>query len=225
MIHRLSPSDLTFLYEGCKRCFYLKVVHGIAPPSIPLPTVFTTMAALQVEHYTGKNTEELHPNLPPGKVLYAEQWVTSKAIKSPKRHTECYVFGRFDIVARFEDGTYGLIDFKTGDPRGEYNEFYGRQLHAYTYALEHPAPKALCLYPVTRMGLLYFNPSSISQALVGELSYQTDITWIEIQKDERAFVDFIEDVLDILASPEPPASSPKCSWCNYCSRLNSLTTI
>jgi hypothetical protein len=30
MNYKLSPSDLTFTYEGCKRCFYLKVVKGIS---------------------------------------------------------------------------------------------------------------------------------------------------------------------------------------------------
>ena len=33
---RLSPSDFAFLWEQCKRCFYLKVVHGIRQPSMPM---------------------------------------------------------------------------------------------------------------------------------------------------------------------------------------------
>jgi len=42
MNYRLSPSDFAFLYEGCKRCYYLKVVHGISQPSIPLPALGET---------------------------------------------------------------------------------------------------------------------------------------------------------------------------------------
>ena len=30
MNYKLSPLDLTFNYEGCKRCFYQKVVNNIA---------------------------------------------------------------------------------------------------------------------------------------------------------------------------------------------------
>jgi hypothetical protein len=41
MEYKLSPSDLTFLYDGCKHCFVLKVKHGIFQPSIPIPAVFT----------------------------------------------------------------------------------------------------------------------------------------------------------------------------------------
>ena len=80
MNYRLSPSDLTFLYEGCKRCFVLKVKHGIAQPSIPLPGVFGTISYLQKEHYSEKRTEDICPNLPPGVMRYGERWVQSRPI-------------------------------------------------------------------------------------------------------------------------------------------------
>lgn len=30
MNYKLSPSDFAFLYEECKRCYYLKVIHNIS---------------------------------------------------------------------------------------------------------------------------------------------------------------------------------------------------
>jgi len=33
MNYKLSPSDLTSLYNGCKRCFYQRMVNNIAQPS------------------------------------------------------------------------------------------------------------------------------------------------------------------------------------------------
>ena len=66
MNYRLSPSDLTFLYDGCKRCFVLKVKHGIAQPSIPIPAIFSTIGSLQKEYYSGKRTETFCEALPPG---------------------------------------------------------------------------------------------------------------------------------------------------------------
>ena len=40
MNYKLSPSDLTFLYDGCKRCFYQEVVNNIAQPVYrPAPTI------------------------------------------------------------------------------------------------------------------------------------------------------------------------------------------
>jgi hypothetical protein len=219
MSFRLSPSDLTFLYNSCKRCFYLKVTSGVVQPSIPLPSIFSQIAGLLKNHYDGKHTSELHSALPPGVVKYGEQWVRSRTIQLPNHTATCYINGRFDIVVGFEDATYGVIDFKTGNPSTEWKNLYGRQLHAYAYSLEHPAPNALALAPVTSLGLLYFYPSAISQQSVERLSYDAEITWIEVEKSEQEFLEFIDEVLDILESPTPPPCSAGCQWCAYVDRL------
>jgi hypothetical protein len=220
MVYKLSPSDFTFLYEGCKRCFYLKVVRKIPQPSIPLPAVFSKIAALLKDHYTGKQTSDVHPALLPGVVKYGEQRVQSQLIRVPGHEAACFISGRFDIVVDFADGSYGVIDFKTGSPKEEYAELYGRQLHAYAYALEHPARGALHLSPVTQLGLLYFYPARIDQQRIEELSYEADIFWIAIKKDEQGFLRFIGEVLAVLESPHPPAPSPTCIWCAYFSKLS-----
>ena len=36
----LSPSDLTFLWSECPRCFYLKYKLQIKRPSAPFPSIF-----------------------------------------------------------------------------------------------------------------------------------------------------------------------------------------
>lgn len=221
MNYKLSPSDLTFAYEECKRCFYQKVANNIAPPSMPLPSIFTKIASLLKNHYDGKHTSELHTALPPGTVSHGEKSVRSDVIHLRNHTITCSITGRFDIVVSFDDGTYGVIDFKTGNPNTESVYLYGRQLHAYAYALEHPAPNALFLAPVTKLGLLYFYPSNISQESVERLSYDADIVWIEMRKDEEGFLNFIDEVLDVLEVPEAPEHSPNCQWCNYICKLNS----
>lgn len=219
MNYKLSPSDLTFLYEGCKCCFYLKVVKKISQPSIPLPSIFSKIAGLLKDYYTGKNTNELHADLPPGIVSYGEKFVESEVIQLPNHTSTCFISGRFDIVTNFEDGTYGVIDFKTGNPNDRYVDFYSRQLHAYAYALEHPAPGKLSLSPITKLGLLYFYPSEVNQTNVESLSYKAEITWKEIEKNEQGFLEFIDEVLEILDSPEAPDPSLDCQWCKYSSRF------
>lgn len=221
MNYRLSPSDLTFLYDGCKRCFYLKMIHGISQPSIPLPSIFSQIAGLLKNYYDGKHTGELHIALPPGVVSYGEQWVRSEIIQLPNHSATCHISGRFDIVVSFEDATYGVIDFKTGNPNMEWKSLYSRQLHAYAYSLEHPAPNALALSPVTRLGLLYFYPTAVSQQCIEHLSYEAEITWIEVEKNEQTFLEFMDEVLDVLESSEAPQCSPNCQWCNYIDRLTS----
>lgn len=222
MNYKLSPSDFAFLYEGCKRCYYLKVIHNIPQPSIPLPSIFSKMAGLLKDHYDGKSTKELHPDLPPGTVKYSEQWVKSSIISLPNHISTCFISGRFDIVVEFEDGSYGVIDFKTGKPSQESVDLYKRQLHAYAYALEHPAPGALKLSPVTKLGLLYFYPSKVSQERVDWLSFDAKIHWEEIPKDEQGFLKFIAEVLGVLESPQSPPPSPECQWCSYISKLKDI---
>ncbi len=219
MNYKLSPSDFTFLYEECKRCYYLKTIHGISQPSIPLPSIFSRIASLLKSHYDGKHTRELHPHLPPGTVKYGEKYVKSKYIELPGHQHKYFISGRFDIVIEFEDNTYGVVDFKTGNPNKEYHGLYSRQLHAYAYALENPASDALKLFPVTKMGLLYFYPSKVNQGIVERLFYEFEIQWIEINKEEPRFLEFVGEVLSVLELPTPPDSSPDCQWCNYISTL------
>jgi len=219
MNYKLSPSDLTFSYEGCKRCFYLKVVNGIAQPSIPLPSIFSKIAGLLKDHYDGKPTSELHVDLPSGVVSLGEKYVRSEVIKISGHNATCYINGRFDIVLSFDDGTYGVIDFKTSKPSRDSAWMYSHQLHAYAYALEHPASGKLALSPVTKLGLLYFYPDNVNQQNIERLSYEAEITWIEIEKDEEGFLNFIDGVLDVLELPEAPEHSPNCQWCSYFSRL------
>lgn len=220
MNFKLSPSDFAFLYEGCKRCFYLKVVHNILQPSIPLPSIFTQIAGLLKSHYNNKRTDQLHSKLPPGIVEYGEKYVTSEIIRLPNRHATCFIKGRFDIAIRFDDNTYGIIDFKTGNPKEESINLYSRQLNAYAYALEHPAPEAMRLAPITKLGLLYFYPSKVSQTDTKWLSYDAEVHFFEVRKDEKGYINFVGEVLKILESYNPPEPNPNgCQWCNYVRRL------
>jgi len=195
------------------------VVNGIAQPSIPLPSIFSQIAGLLKNHYDGKQTSELHTDLPPGIVSHGEKWVRSQPIRLPNHESTCYINGRFDIVVSFDDGTYGVIDFKTSKPSKDSAWMYSRQLHAYAYALEHPASGKLALSPVTKLGLLYFYPDNISQQSIERLNYGAEIVWIEVEKDEQGFLSFMDEVMGVLELSEVPEHSPKCQWCSYLNKL------
>jgi hypothetical protein len=78
---KLSPSELTFLWEECRRCFYLKVRHGIDQPRIPMPKVFIKIDGLMKSHFNGKPARAIDPSLPTGTVSHGERWVKSAPIK------------------------------------------------------------------------------------------------------------------------------------------------
>ena len=223
MNHKLSPSELTFLYEGCKRCFYLKKVQDIGQPSMPFPAIFSKIAGLLKDYYDGKRTDALHPSLPPGIVKYGEKWVESQNIPIPGHNNTCFIKGRFDVVIEFDDGTYGVIDYKTGNPENKYSELYSRQLHAYAYALENPAFGSLQLSPVSMLGLLYFYPSQVSQANIEWLSYDAKIELVKTEKDDQGFLNFLGDVLTTLEAHDYPESSNDCSSCKFIREVGRLS--
>lgn len=215
MEYRLSPSDLTFLYEGCKHCFVLKVKHGIPQPSIPIPGVFSIIGSLQKEYYSGMRTEEFCPDLPPGVITYGEKRVRSNPLPVTDSDSTFYINGRFDIVAEFDDGTFGVLDFKTGKPTDEKAEMYARQLHAYTVALESPAEGYLSLLPVTRLGLLYFTPDRCEHDGQTRQVLEGEMQWVEIKRDDDAFKSFLKRVVRLLDGPLPELAADTCDWCRY----------
>jgi hypothetical protein len=220
--YRLSPSDLTFLYDKCKYCFVLKVKHGIAQPSIPLPAIFAKIAALQKDFFSGMRTEDFCPDLPPGIVTYGERRVLSSELELPGCTSTCTLAGRFDVVVELDQGSYAVLDFKTGSPTEEKKEMYSRQLQAYAIALENPAPNQLCLSPVSKLGLLFFTPeeyvqsSGLRQNLAGQLH------WVDIERDDAAFVGKLAEIVSLLDGPMPEPQPDTCDWCAYRAQTGAL---
>ena len=224
MIYKLSPSELTYLYDGCKFCFWLKVKHGISQPSMPMPGIFSAIAGLQKGFYADKRTEEFCKELPPGIVHLGEKKVESIPINGGDSEIQCYIKGRFDAVVKFDDGSYGVIDFKTASPSEEKAEMYGRQLQAYTYALENPAEGALRLSPITKLGLLFFEPDEFNQIDIENQSFNGKLVWIEVARDDAKFIDFLRSVMKILVMESPPDSAADCNWCSYHARMKSFAS-
>lgn len=213
--YKLSPSELTFLWDECPRCFYLKVARGIGRPLAPFPSIFNRIDRLMKDFFQDRPTTDFSDKLPAGRVRFGNRWVTSAPITLPGRLNQVYIRGIFDTVVEFDDGSYGVVDFKTSESKPEHVAFYSRQLHAYAYALQNPAANAFSLSPVTRLGLLCVEPVAMDHAPDGRLAYMGSVTWLECPLDMDGFLAFIENVLALLERPEPPDPSPKCSYCLY----------
>lgn len=127
----------------------------------------------------------------------------------------CYVRGIFDSVLQFDDGSYAVVDFKTSEPNPKHVEFYGRQLRAYAYALQHAAPSKLALAPISRLGLLCVEPIDIDRDERGRIRYVGDVTWLEVPRAEESFLAFLDRVMQLLSLPEPPPPAEKCPFCRY----------
>ena len=214
---KLSPSDFAFLWEECPRCFYLEVVRGFPRPRPAMPKVFTQIDEQMKACCEGRRTETLAPDMPAGVFEFGERWVESQPIDVylPDAVHRCLIRGRFDTVVRLDDGGYAVVDFKTSERRADHVPLYARQLHAYAYALEHPAPGAFALGPVTRLGLLVFEPEKFAREAGGQGTLTGGLSWIEIPRDDGMLFGFLAEVLSVLERPEPPGGAPLCDWCVY----------
>ncbi len=165
--------------------------------------------------FEGKSSQEISPSLPPGLVKFGEKWVRSQPIAIPGHRSMCYILGKFDTVVEFDDGSYGVIDFKTSQIKGSHIQLYTRQLHAYVYALENPAPGKPHLSPITKLGLLCVEPDDMSKNSGGRISYTGNVSWIECIRDDMRFQEFLGEVLYVLDRPDLPLASSNCGWCKY----------
>lgn len=212
---KLSPSDFAFLWEDCKRCFYLKVVHQIYRPRSPMPKIFTVIDSEMKAFYADKRIETIADGAPAGKATHSDEWVQSKPIKVPGRTSTCFIRGIFDTTLELDDGSHGVVDFKTCERKSHHIPLYSRQLHAYAYALENPAPGSFALSPITRLGLLVFEPTKYCNNGTDCVGFTGNLKWIEIPRDDSAFMNFLQEVLDVLDSPDAPPANPNCEWCKY----------
>ena len=170
---------------------------------MPMPGIFSAIAARQKEFYAGKRTEEFCRDLPPGVVVYGEQPVQSTPLRFDGIQDECHIKGRFDVAVQFDNGSYGIVDFKTASPSEEKADRYGRQLQAYAYALEHPDNGKLSLSPITKLGLLFFEPNSFMQAGLSEQVFKGSLVWVEVERNDSQFLSFIQDVMKTLTQEKP----------------------
>ena len=211
----LAPSDFAFLWEECKRCFYLKVVSRFYRPHPPMPKIFTAIDGQMSQCFAARRAETIAPGMPPGIVEFGENFVESTPISLPDHVSTCSIRGKFDSVIKFDDGSYGVIDFKTAERNEQHIPLYGRQLHAYAYALENPKPGSLSLKPISKLGLWVFEPSHFACEHSGSASLIGQLPWIDIPRDDEAFTLFLDEVLCLLELSGPPGGSPSCEWCIY----------
>ena len=219
---KLSPSDLTFLWDECKRCFYLKVRHNFKRPAAPFPKIFGTIDLLMKDIYLGRSTKKISADLPDGRSIMSGRWVTSAPFGQESHTNTCYIQGIFDTLVQFDDGTFGIVDFKTTKPNDSHIPFYSRQLQAYAFALENPAPGKLHFKPVEKLGLLCFSPEKMREDPEAVLNLHGPSVWVECPVNREGFVSFIDEVLTLLELPEPPEANPECPFCAY--RASARTT-
>jgi len=224
-IIKLSPSSLTFLHDECPACFWHHY-NGRPRPATAFPKVFGALDNAQKEFFVGRSTKEVKKSLPAG-VIQRGKRVRSEAVALPGTRYRVQFGGETDTILKFSRAGFGVCDFKTSTPSDEAGALYGRQLHAYAIALEHPAGDGLALAPVSKLGLICFPPEGMIELPASDSStgsarsraphyaYRTSAVWVEVERDDEAFLHFVADAVKLITRRTMPRSSPNCGWCRW----------
>ena len=213
----LSPSDVAALWEECPRCVYLEVACGFPRPR-PVPSKLVAQLDAQMKACCeGRRTEAIAADAPAGVFERGERSVDSHVIDVhlPDTVHRCRIRGPLDAVVRLDDGGYALVAVTAGERRPGHVAVHGRRLNACAYALEHPAPGASAPGPITRLGVLVFEPQKFTGDARGAGALSGGVGWVEIARDDGALFGFLAEVLAVLERPQPPAGAALCAWCVY----------
>jgi hypothetical protein len=233
---RLSPSSLTFLHDECPACFWHHY-NGRPRPATAFPKVFGALDNAQKDFFVGRSVKEVSRSLPAGVVQRGKR-VKSETIALPGTSYRVQFGGDTDTIFKFSRAGYGVCDFKTSAPSDDAAALYGRQLHAYAIALERPAGDAMPLAPVSRMGLVCFPPDDMielpvvksvrgpkeasrtkeatrTKSSTKQFAFRTSAVWVEVERDDEAFLHFVADAVKLITRRTMPRSAPNCGWCRW----------
>ena len=206
----ISPSDLTFSWDGCHRCLWLSYNHQLKAPLF-MPLV-GELADLQERHYKGRKSEDLGAGLPTGQVISHGGWVHSTPISIDGNETPYSIRGKYDLLLKFDDGTYGIIDCKFQAKLNDKSDFYSPQLEAYAFALENPArdePKQ-----VSVLGLMVWSPKSPRGNPSDGFGLELEWQWYPIKRDPAALQKRFADFIGVISGAMPESKS-SCEQCRY----------
>lgn len=209
----ISPSDLTFLFGECRRCFWLKYNLGVTRPGF-MPLI-GLMAAMQEKTFEGKSSTNLGLRTPGGLVTSRGQTVLSQRISVEGKITKWFIKGKYDLVLSFVNSQVAVIDCKltTGEMDRKRIDLYKPQLEAYAFALENPQNGEKL--DVIETGLLMWRISSANNCpeKFGPI-FQSEPSYLFSDRDPDFFGEFIAEVIRVLDG-EIPGESKNCSFCRY----------
>lgn len=222
----LSPSALTFDWQGCRVCWWHRFVgREKLPQQRPLPKIFNSIDAAMRRCFEGQPAKSMVPDaqgtILPGETLVSEAFVP-EGCTTPIRFR-----GRTDFLVALADGTWCVPDAKTAEVKEEHVPFYSPQLHAYTWSLLHPAPRTGAgggsegvvtplPRPVTRLGLYVFQPGGFGvNPETGEALLSGIARWMEIPLDMSAFMKLMSEVGAFIDSADLAAvqTAESCLGC------------
>lgn len=215
----VTPSDITFLWSDCPRCFYKKVALGKPRPSGPFPTIFSRIDKAMKDCYVGKNLRDISADFPDAVIEYPDQWVQSAPLAIRGKDIQIVFRGKVDGILKYNELTeggkpvYGVSNFKTVIVDDSIAPMYWLAIHACVYCLENPAKGEMGLPSVDKMGLIVFEPGTYEHLPNQEPEFKGTHYWLEFEKDMPGFMDWMKTLAKVLCEDEAPEATENCSYC------------
>ncbi len=206
----ISPSDLTFAWDGCHRCLWLYYAHQVKP-QVFMPLV-GDIANMQEIACLNKSSSELHQDMPAGKAIEHGGWVQSEPIKVDGITTPFSIRGKYDLLMQMVDGSYGIIDCKFQAKDSDKSGFYSAQLEAYAFALENPAKGEA--KKISTLGLLVWSPVKIRGVSSANFGMELKCSWYPISRDPKALENRLNEFIKTVTGAAPE-SEESCDQCKY----------
>ncbi len=225
---KLLPSDFSFLWRDCKRCFWLKVKKGHQRPRGIMPGIFNVIDSAMKTQFKGMQTKTLSEILgvefPEGMIVPGGN-VRSGPIVVDGKRTGMYITGKTDSMFKLTNGHIGIPDFKTSNLTAKKVEPYHNAMRAYAFCRENPEDwKVRSVVDI--IGLIGYNPTRFAHAKDKgpEYGFLGDISWWPIEWGDQGRLDFNQflfEMAEVLHSDEPPAignstyDGKPCEYCTY----------
>ena len=136
-VHIINPSELSYI---CNHCAYLKKNYDLENRGISVG-VTQTLDSIEKKFFLG-STSKISENLPDGEVIDPSNDTFYSKILKDNKGRNFQIKGKGDALIKFNDGTHGIIDYKTSKFKekngGNYRsdllkkvKEYSHQLHCY----------------------------------------------------------------------------------------------
>ena len=220
-IIELSPSSLDYQVSKCHRCFFLSKKLGIQTNNYP-PPVFNKLDIIQKDFFIDKDTSFLSKKLPSGHFLSDQDLPNkiSSSILKDKKERSFKLVGIPDLVIKFKNEGYGIIDFKTTKISDQKANYYKFQLEAYATIFENPGKinsmETPLLKPVTKLAILQFDPNKIEAINNVVCNMSFEISYVELEnRITNELYDRATLAIDIISQESAPPLNDKCHDCNF----------
>lgn len=170
------------------------------------------LSAMQENHFNAATSAQLHPEIKEGRVLDRGGWVKSVPIPYNGQPSPYAIRGKYDLLMKFDDGTYGVIDCKFQGKDNDKSDFYSPQLEAYAYALENPVSGEA--KEVSVIGLLVWSPKKPLGDPQSGFSLGLNSSWFPITRNPAGLHERLQDFIEVISGPTPVRPTG-CETCKF----------